>query len=80
MEDLRNLGSVGRFRIEWNAIKSHYPEYPIGYAKNATIVTLLDGGRVEIKSFYEQFETVRISEADFLHALDEFEAFLRSQG
>ncbi|MFF0608493.1 hypothetical protein ACFYUD_07490 [Nocardia tengchongensis] len=79
MDDLRNLGSVGRFRVEWTAIKHHYPEYPIGFAKNATAVTLTDGGMVEIKSYYEQFDTVKMPEVDFSYALDAFEEFLRGQ-
>ncbi|MFF0631518.1 hypothetical protein ACFYTS_03375 [Nocardia sp. NPDC004151] len=80
VDDVRRLGTLKRVRLEWDAIKLRYPEGPTGFSINATAVDLVDGKMVEIKSFYEQFETVRIPEADFLHALDEFEVFLRSRG
>ncbi|WP_458687361.1 hypothetical protein [Nocardia tengchongensis] len=80
VEDMRDLETVSWVRPEWYAIKRHYPEGPTGIAFNATVATLIGENSVEIRSYHDQFDTIRISEADFSRALGDFETFLRGQG
>ncbi|WP_143166497.1 hypothetical protein OH786_14955 [Streptomyces atratus] len=78
LDDARRLTSVEWLLSEWQVVKASYPEDPIGVAFNATKATLSGVGVVTISSQYEQFDSVTISEENFLSAVLDFRDFLSS--
>ncbi|MFE2961872.1 hypothetical protein [Nocardia tengchongensis] len=73
VDDIRNLQEL---LTRWPNITANHP---MRVCINATCAEYIGGGHVTIQSLYSTFETVTLSETEFLRVVTEFQDFLSAR-